>query len=68
MNLQWELDSPVDDDIGNVDCLILGVGGSGDFRELKDFFGNIKYERDRLMQMINFLPDHFLTLEELVWH
>ena len=37
-NGQQELASTADDDISNVDGLMLGVGGSGDVGEIKDFF------------------------------
>ena len=43
VNFQRELASTVDDDIGNVDGLILRVGGSSDVGKLKEFFDDRKY-------------------------
>ena len=52
----------MDDEIGNVDGLILGVGGSGDDGKIDDFFNYGKDGRGWFTQIISFLLDHVLAL------
>ena len=47
---------------------MMGVGSAGDVGELTDLLGDGKDGCDSFTQMINGLIDHFLTLEEFVWH
>ena len=58
----------MDDDIGSVDGLIMGVGGAVDVGELEDFFDDGKYRHDGFALMIIGILDHVLALKEFMWH
>ena len=54
--------------IGDVQVLVLRVGGSGDVRELEKFFDSRKYGRNQLSRMVSRRLDDIIVLEEFMWY